>query len=124
MPAWPLALPALPIDLDAESDDNIIATEVDWGPRKKRRRYTAASYYIDVPRWHLSGVDFDVLKDFFDVQTQGGSLSFTMEDPLPTVVGTVEVRFNSRLRYRIIAPSEVASRRVVAVAFSLEILPA
>jgi hypothetical protein len=50
MASWAGTLPEyLPINAAESSDDNLIRTEMDMGPRKVRRRFTALVRFIDVP---------------------------------------------------------------------------
>lgn len=121
---WPAALPPLPVVADGQFDPNYIVTETDMGPRKKRRRYTAASTRVAVRDWHLKGDDFDALRHFYLTDTRSGSDAFNMPDPLNTELGTTpEARFDSELRWEVIVPSEHAQYRVVRVEFDLEVLP-
>lgn len=119
---WPSALPGLPIEADFVTDDNVIVTDTEVGPRKKRRRYTAASQYVDVKNWHLSGSSFITLKDFYDFETESGVLSFDMPFISAGLEGVV-ARFDGMLRWQVIVPSTYDEARVVRVDFRLEVLP-
>ena len=119
---WPRALPPLPIEADAAIDANFVVTDVDGGPRKKRRRYTAVSKFITVKNWHLRGDDFDTLLDFYETQTRGGVDAFTMPASLSGFASS-SARFDGVLRWVVISPSEHAQRRLLRVDLDLELLP-
>lgn len=119
---WPRALPPLPIDADAAIDANFVVTDVDGGPRKKRRRYTAVSKFITVKNWHLRGDDFATLLDFYETQTRGGVDSFTMPASLSGFASS-SARFDGVLRWVVISPSEHVQRRLLRVDLDLELLP-
>ena len=119
---WPRALPPLPIDADAAIDANFVVTNVDGGPRKKRRRYTAVSKFITVKNWHLRGDDFDTLLDFYETQTRGGVDAFMMPASLSGFASS-SARFDGVLRWVVISPSEHAQRRLLRVDLDLELLP-
>ena len=119
---WPVALPALPIESSLGMNDNFIVTETDAGPRKKRRRYTAASKFLSVRNWHLYGNDFETLLDFYEVQTRAGSDAFTIPSAVSGMASS-SARFASTLGWSVIVPSEHAGRRLFRVDFELEVLP-
>lgn len=119
---WPIALPPFPIEADAVFDENALITDIDMGPRKKRRRYTAVSRKLSVRNWHVKGDDLETITEFYENVTRGGADAFTMESPL-NGMGTVTARFNTPVRWQIVIPSDHAGRRWARVEFDLEILP-
>ena len=89
---WPSTLPQK-FEQDGYSEDladNTIRSEVDVGPAKVRKRYTAG---VDVVsgKMHLTADQVDTLKTFYRTDTEGGSLKFNFDHP--TENKTMECRF-------------------------------
>lgn len=83
---WPVNLPqTLPVDTDETYSKNIIETDMEAGPKKKRRRFTAASQFLEPPadRFVLDIDQKDTLKWFFKTKTAEGVLEFEWQDPIP-----------------------------------------
>jgi len=121
---WPRSLPPFPIGIDLVQDDNSIRTETDMGPAKRRRRYTAVSKRIAVRGWHLRGDDLEVLLDFYEVQTRGGSDYFIMTEPLVNgFVAGLSGRFDGPPRWSIVNPSDHDGTRLAQVDIDIEVLP-
>ena len=85
MASWPAVLPQVPL-LDGFSCqpavNGLIATEMDVGPPKVRRRFTTSSAAMQAS-WVLNDEQLDVFFDFFEIELADGALSFTAEHPLP-----------------------------------------
>ena len=83
MPTWPATLPQqLSRQGYSESlPDNVLRSEVEAGPEKTRRRFTAAPYPIR-GRMMLTFTQAAELKRFFREDIADGANSFTFPDPL------------------------------------------
>jgi hypothetical protein len=77
MPAWPGTLPTAPEGpgYQEQAPNVSIRTEMDAGPPKLRRRYTAGIRTFTFS-WLLSKTQVATLDTFFVTTLQGGSLSF------------------------------------------------
>ena len=131
MPVWPTAnsMPqVLPIETEESAESNLIRTDMDWGPRKVRRRFTAITRYLDPPadRFVLTDAQKATLIVFYDTTLAHGSLSFTWgsSGPVPEFDGDTitEFRFEERPEVTNIVPG-IASNRLYRVAMKLEVLP-
>ena len=97
-PVWPPTLPqTLPVQSPESADENKIVSEMDAGPRKMRRRYTAVSrfYRPDSGRWVFSRAQRDALLAFYDTTLVSGTLRFDWLEPVPGI-GSVECRIMER----------------------------
>jgi hypothetical protein len=120
---WPLVLPqSLPPETSITPVKNYVETEMDTGPPKRRRRFTAASKTIDVPdRFIFTTAQWEAFQKFHDDTLAGGTLPFAWRDPIPGL-GDVLVRFSGE-------PPKATVRRaahgrlVYRLVFQLEVLP-
>jgi len=117
MATWPASLPQTL--LQASYKETLprtkIRTQMDAGPPKQRRRYTAAPRPITACQ-NLTTTQVADLKTFHNTTLQGGALAFDWTDPIPGS-GTVSFRFVSE-------PELVPlSGKLHRAAYELEIMP-
>lgn len=91
---WPGSLPAYPLyeGYQETLGANTIRSAMEVGPAKLRRRGTAAVHTFTVS-FGLTHDQAAELRDFFNDDTYGGSLSFELAHP--TTEETLEMRFAS-----------------------------
>lgn len=119
---WPVNLPqTLPVDTEETRAVNVIETDMDAGPKKKRRRFTAASEYLEPPadRFVLDLDQRDTLKSFFKTETAEGSLEFVWQDPLPAA-GLLRMRIEGQPTYSAITSG---FDRLFRCSIKFEVLP-
>ena len=94
---WPLTLPqSFLIDgYNEEGRDNILRSQMETGPDKTRRRYTAAIQPFSADMI-MDQATFLIFKDFFVNSIQDGSLTFEMPDDLNG--GTMDVKFREKYK--------------------------
>ena len=99
-PVWPASLPqkVLVDGYSEEPQSQVIRTEMDAGPKKTRRRFTAATRSIPVSM-NLDLTQLDTFETFFDSDLQGGSLVFDM--PHPRTGATVVMQIVGDPPYRL-----------------------
>lgn len=68
-----------------EVPNQFIETEMDVGPKKRRRRTTASLEKISCSIW-IEKTDYTTLKNFYDVTLAGGTLPFEFEHPFTGVL--------------------------------------
>ena len=92
MPAWPSSeLPAPQWDgLQIEMQDTILRSQMDTGHAKTRRRFTAASTYIQAT-WVFTRAQFVRFMTFYESETYSGALAFDWVHPVTNA--TVQARF-------------------------------
>lgn len=121
MPTWPVSLPDYVIldGFEATLPSTVIETQMDTGPAKRRRRFTAAvTPYSATLR--ITAAQLTTFIAFFQTDTAGGALSF---DGLahPFTGATVTHRFmkpgDSPPTYRKIGSD------LWEVSFGLEVMP-
>jgi len=129
--AWPGTLPEyMPIETQESADDNVIKTEMDMGPRKVRRRFTALVRFLDPPpdRYIFTEAQKDTLLTFHDTTLKHGSLSFNWVSNGPTkefdgVTTATSFRFDGRPEVKLIVTGSSSANRLYRVSMRLEILP-
>lgn len=115
MPAWPGSLPAAPLLGHRETaPEMVVRTEMDAGPAKLRRRFTAGVRTLEIPLV-LSDAQVQALDDFYVTTLAGGTLRFDHKHPRTAAV--VKYRFIARPQYDLITPSKWRTT------LRLEILP-
>lgn len=120
MPVWPVSLPQKQfIGLSEQREDARVRTEMDAGPAKMRRRFTAASRLFSIPI-ALDGQQRQDFDTFYITTLQEGVLSFDWEDPVNDA--TVTFRFREPPELRLIVGGTTTTRRWRGV-IALEILP-
>ncbi|MEM1149332.1 MAG: hypothetical protein AAGI03_02080 [Pseudomonadota bacterium] len=88
MPDWPADLPFFDVgQLTLESPQNLsIKSDMDVGPPKVRRRSTAGVEPFSGAMRLITRAQFLVFRSFYNVDLQGGVLSFTHADPFDGVI--------------------------------------
>lgn len=129
MPTWPGTLPTtLPLGTLEDAEDNTVSTQMDQGPRKIRKRFTAVTKTITPPpgRFIFTKAQRDTLLTFFDTTLQSGTLSFTWVSTGPTP----EYDTDTTTKFRIIQRPQITSvvsgadsQRLYRVSMHLEVLP-
>jgi len=97
-PQWPSSLPAYPLERNLEEapPDNAIRTQMDAGPAKVRRRFTANVRDFQVTLY-LTRSQVASLDAFFLTDVKGGSLVFDWKNP--RTGSAAELRFVGKPRY-------------------------
>lgn len=117
---WPGSLPQDTFrQLDLEPEDNRLRTQMDSGPVKMRRRFTA----VPIKKRHsmtLRGDDFQTFKNFYETTLKDGTLRFDWTDPVDGT--TVEMRFVTPYTASLAAGGS-ANERVWEINMNLEIMP-
>jgi hypothetical protein len=98
VPIWPSGLPneLLQRGYAQETANTVLRTNMDAGPNKVRRRYTAGIEPIK-GNLLLTFAELGLLREFYDVTLQGGSLRFTGRDPITLV--DCEFRFTAPVKW-------------------------
>jgi phage-related protein len=116
MPTWPSSLPDKPLQQGYEEapGDGRQRTQMDTGPAKVRRRFTAT---VDefTARFHLTSTEVDTLDSFWENDLDGGTLRFDWTHPRTGLA--LQFRFVNRPKRRVVGGTlyEVTAR--------LEVLP-
>lgn len=125
MPTWPASLPQSPLrdSLEFTGPNRLIATPMDSGPPKVRRKFTRAHRPMTCT-FEMSEdqkVDFQT---FVGIELADGALSFLMPDPNSTTGNLSSVRIDPQQmpRYRVIGVDR--GENVWAITLSLLVLPA
>jgi hypothetical protein len=118
MPTWPASLPqnVLQSGFNFQLPNTSIATDMDTGPKKVRRRNTAqvTVYAVELL---LNAAELAIFLTFFNEDTQSGSLRFDWVDPVTQ--DAAEFRFSVSDG----APSVSAKEGFFQVSFNMEKLP-
>jgi hypothetical protein len=82
MPTWPASLPQSPLrdSVRFSSPNTLIASPMDSGPPKVRRKFTRAHRPMSCTFEMTEGQKAD-FQSFFRIDLASGALSFTMPDP-------------------------------------------
>ena len=116
-PLWPLNLQRYQLPFDIERQETRLISDVDAGPPKVRRRFTAATEIFDF-NWNCDEEQRARIEEFFQVDTEEGTAQFNFPDPR---TGTnVLCRFGEAPRYTMIAGGFGQRWRV---RFTIEVLP-
>ncbi|NNG04360.1 MAG: hypothetical protein HKM95_09700 [Inquilinus sp.] len=98
MPVWPAALPqdVLIAGYSEEVPETTIRTQMDAGPAKVRRRFSAGvrKFAVTVA---LTRAQVQILDDFYLTDLQGGALRFDWTHP--RTLAAVQFRFLTAPRY-------------------------
>jgi len=80
---WPQLLPSdfLADGLSIQPQSNVIRTQMDAGPKKARRRYTARTVNF-TGKQRFDNAEFAVFEHFFHTTLADGALRFYFIDPL------------------------------------------
>lgn len=98
VPVWPTTLPTelLQRGYNQSAADVLLRSELDTGPAKVRRRYTAGVQPV-TGNTVLSESQLGTLRTFYDTTLLGGSLRFSWKDPVSLVAK--EFRFTSPIKW-------------------------
>lgn len=83
MADWPASLPqSILIDgFDMKAGQQMLRSDMDAGPAKQRRRFSA--YFTNINgKILVTTTQLDTLRSFFDLDLQGGSLEFNWVHPI------------------------------------------
>lgn len=116
-PVWPLSLPQRPLaqGFNEQVPNTLIRTQMEAGPPKVRRRFTAGIRTMDM-QLRITPAQVDALDVFYDSTLQGGALPFDWVHPRTGVAAT----------YRFVEPPSYATMargRLWTATLKLEILP-
>lgn len=115
---WPVSFPPPVLASYREQPQSqMIRTEMDAGPAKVRRRFTAKVTRLPL-EWHLTSAQVSTLDSYYDNDLKGGSLPITAFTHPRTGVALNHVRF--------VEPYEVSAsdkRGFLKVTGTLEVLP-
>lgn len=94
MPTWPGSLPQYPLQdgYSAAEPNGLLASAMDQGPPKVRRRFSAAVTPVQCS-WKLTDAQKATLKAFVKTDLAGGALTFTWPNP-EDPPNTCAARFN------------------------------
>lgn len=119
MTTWPPSLPQTPLQdgFKEEFENNIITTQMDQGPAKVRRRFTAGVQKYDVT-FLMSSSQLSTFETFFNDTISQGATSFTFPIPRTGVNDTFRLDMTK-------GPPQIAplSGGQYRVSFSMERLP-
>jgi hypothetical protein len=115
--AWPASLPQSPLieSYEESRPKTKLRTQMDFGPAKMRRRFTANAYPVKATM-ELATTDTLTLDTFHDTTLAGGVLPFTLTHPRTGV--TVNFRFVTEPAY---TPTDDPAAWIVKL--DLEIIP-
>jgi hypothetical protein len=120
MPTWPGSLPQNQfLNLTEQRQEARIRTQMDAGPAKMRRRFTAAVRTFTIPIV-LNGTQRQAFDSFWINDTQEGTLSFAWSDPVTDVA--VNFRFVAQPQWTLEVGGAPANR-IWKTQLNLEILP-
>ncbi len=99
MVAWPAGLPQSPLiaGFEEEVPDIALRTEMDSGPDKLRRRFTASVRPMKYPLI-LTKAEVATLDTFYVATLQAGTLSFTHTHP--RTAAAISIRFTKPPKYQ------------------------
>lgn len=96
MPTWPQILPQSP-DVSGYSEkpqSQVARSEMDAGPSKSRRRFTAAARAVPVTYSLLTRAQIDAFENFFDNDIAAGALPFDWPQPRTEAMVSVVISGN------------------------------
>ncbi len=116
-PVWPATLPQEPLaqGYAERAPDTVIRTQMEAGPPKVRRRFTAGVRSIEC-RLRLIPAQVDTLDAFFNTTVAGGALPFDWKHP----------RTGTAVTFRFVEPpsyAPVARGALWQASLRLEVLP-
>ena len=121
MATWPATLPqAQFVGLADLKTSGMLRTQMDIGPAKSRRRFTATVRNVDVPII-VDNDHRETFDSFFDGTIGDGSLPFDWTDPVTDNV--VSFRFRNAPSFRLLRGDPGRSKRHHIATLQLEILP-
>ena len=123
MATYATSLPKMPIGSPETEASGTIATDMDQGPAKHRRRFTATPLYVkpDVARYVFTVAQRSTLRTLYTTGTNSGVDTFTWVDPLPGL-GSKTCRFLDGVPPAFIAITSGTSDRLYTCEVQDEIL--
>lgn len=80
MPEWPNTLPGIEIGAEMSQQDSVVKSPTEFGPGKRRKRFTATSQYYSGTML-LTKAQRDTLQTFFQNTLGFGALAFDFTNP-------------------------------------------
>lgn len=118
---WPPGLPDLqPEGLSVERQNTTLRTQMDAGPEKVRRRFSAAAKTLRIPMM-LSGAQLAIFRTFYETTLSEGVTQFQWENP--ETDATVSFRFLREPVWSLETGSASTSTRRWVGSLDLEIIP-
>jgi len=118
--SWPASLPQDAfVSLNVKKQDGRIRTQMDAGPPKMRRKYTAVREIVN-HSMIMDGADKKTLDNFWENNLNGGVERFDWSDP--TTDNTVEFRFVEPYGAKLLSGGDSDSRQW-EISMTLEIMP-
>lgn len=90
MAAWPGGLPQFILrdGFERKPSNQSIRSRMDTGPAKRRRRFTTKTRKINAQVPLADSTEIGIFETFFEDDLAGGTLSFTMTEPIFQVTKT------------------------------------
>lgn len=120
MANYPSTLPEWRLPLTEKADKGFIRTQMDAGPEKVRRRYSAVSVKFTTSMI-VDGTQKATLDTFFHTTLEEGADAFSRTDPDEGT--TQSFRFLDTPSYRLITGASTQAERIYNVDLALEKLP-
>ncbi len=115
MAVWPASLPPLPAPMDVAVQDAFLRSDMDTGPGKVRRRFTASAVFYTFTL-RMEGSQYADLMTLYNT-----TVDFDMNDP---VSGNLEqFQFNAPPDARIITGAPANADRILDVSIQLKKIP-
>lgn len=116
MPVYPASLEFCYIggSYSEQPVDGVLRTQMDAGPEKTRRRFTATPTNISFTLPWMTRAEYATFKTFFETDLEGGALSFTATHPITNV--SESFRFRSPYQMRPVG-------KKIEVSIEVELLP-
>lgn len=95
MPTWPASLPDCPLagNYSEQPQSQVLSSEMDAGPTKTRRRFTAGTTALAFDR-NMTHAQLATFEEFFDNDIAAGALPFDIAHPRTKQVVSVLIRTN------------------------------
>lgn len=120
MSVWPGSLPQSPLlsGFTETTPNLVLRTQMDAGPPKQRRRFTAGVRPFTISML-MTADQVDIFDDFFMNTCEGGALSFLFPDPRTGSDSSANAyfRFVGQAKYKSVTPE------LFEVEFNLERMP-
>lgn len=121
MASWPASLPqSLLYDLTEKRQAGKVRSQMDTGPAKQRKRFTAVTKEYD-GALVLTQAQVATFKTFYETTLGEGAVSFTWIDPFLDT--SASLRFRDEPEITLIRPSDTLGDRLYRVTMPLEMLP-
>lgn len=118
---WPSGIAGEMFDgLTDSLQDTRVRTQMDAGPPKMRRRFTAPMRTLTIP-FRMTGAERDTFDTFFQTTLVQGTLTFDWEEPLNDA--TVSYQFVSVPIFALSVGNSDPDKRLWDTVLKLEVLP-